>query len=214
VSNTGPLTSFTDSSSSTHAEQGCPRLCHLTPTSLHGPMLPMPTNPSRRQPTTQILSRILRLTTDRNAPWPRCLPGGKSPTDLHFHIQAQRAVVPQKKVTLMRQPYISERSRPSRRRRAWDGTVTQASPPRAGQSCVHSAATSECPVSPPIQPAQAQRRWISPPPPPPSGGRGAGEIERTGGTRYTPHVRSCRAGARGMQAAGSEGTHHAVWRRS
>jgi len=51
------------------------------------------------------------------------------------------------------------------------------------QSCVHSAATSECPVSPPIQPAQAQRRWMI-------CFRGPGPIERTGGTRYTPHVRS------------------------
>lgn len=43
--------------------------------------------------------------------------------------------------------------------RAGNGT---ASPPWRGQLCMHSdsAATSECPVSPPIQPAQ--RSWISP----------------------------------------------------
>lgn len=38
-------------------------------------------------------------------------------------------------------------------------------------------------MSPPIQPAQAQRRWMI-------CFRGPGPIERTGGTRYTPHVRS------------------------
>lgn len=72
-----------------------------------------------------------------------------------------------------------------------------------------SAATSECPVSPPIQPAAAIMDLSSPTP----RGRDDEGTDRGHATRRAHAVHSQDAREACSRGASSEGSHHAVWRR-